>query len=974
MNDKNNRLVFFIITLLLLIVTFVPVVFIAESIEKTALASYERKVTRSYLQLQHELIRFRLDLVPRIHVENIVKKIEVDIGLKPVGKARPDFAPGSDPGIYGPETNEKILQLLKADYGIRPLYLLSVGADLYERFAWYGSGTEKLSSSLKNELDANVTLFFLGEKDLHPITGKPDAAARYADLWKKTVGPEDDRGDRFYFALRKAFSDLALCPEHQNVTYEFATDRFESRRLFMHSSSLRQGKKILGGYFIIFAGRDLPPGIILKNAMTSYAKSIRRSYKDFSEAKPGILTVDGLVPSELFGYASLFSKQQNLPEKICVSLDISEDYLALNRLRTGISLLKKFLVLLAFFFLLRFSLFGFPDTGSLKRKMLFTTCLIVLLPYLLLGYFAGALLERLEGLRVNESVSNIEQSLYELKNYYSDQKLQHLFRLFRTKVKIASLVNHDAKAISQINSFEVAEPEHYCNFFFYRNDGFSRKFSSDNINHVRSSRFFDRLAAKYLANLGFLNRNKPQARKDLEMSGYTDGFIGELKEGYLEHRTLTAEGYETRDLRKIDDHSKMVYYLIPNQPKADGKIRAMAFAEVANGNFNINNPDFFTSKIFSKQMPFADLKLAMGFKRMDEAVGRWWPRELNSSSELKQLLDFAALTNSSGFVSAEEESRVKISAWRSIPDDLNVYAAKIESIPDRRVHLAAGVLPVLLILFTLISIFLFTDILTSLFADPVKIFAEGARKIRDEKYQTRILIENSDEFATLAQSFNRMAMGLQQRERMRRFVSEDLYQSVRKNAEAISETGLESKNLTVLASDIRDFTSLSEKYDAETLVLLLNDYFTEMEGAITSNGGKIVRFVGDAVIAVFSENDSCEAAFKAVKAGIAMRRALAELNENRKSANLFAVENGIGISSGEALTGVAGSQMGRKVFSVFGQVVALAETLEAMTKKSANWRIVVDEATAMLAEKDFNFVKITHEDIVGFDLVGDRHE
>jgi hypothetical protein len=72
------------------------------------------------------------------------------------------------------------------------------------------------------------------------------------------------------------FSDLALCPEHQNVTFEFATDRFESRRLFMHSSSLKQGKKILGGYFIVFAGRDLPPGIILKNAMTSYAKSIRR--------------------------------------------------------------------------------------------------------------------------------------------------------------------------------------------------------------------------------------------------------------------------------------------------------------------------------------------------------------------------------------------------------------------------------------------------------------------------------------------------------------------------------------------------------------------------------------------------------------------------------------------------------------------------------------------------------------------------
>ena len=117
------------------------------------------------------------------------------------------------------------------------------------------------------------------------------------------------------------------------------------------------------------------------------------------------------------------------------------------------------------------------------------------------------------------------------------------------------------------------------------------------------------------------------------------------------------------------------------------------------------------------------------------------------------------------------------------------------------------------------------------------------------------------------------------------------------------------------------------------IVEMLNTYFTEMQQAITENGGIIDKYIGDAIQAVFyEETDKDNPVLRAAKAAIKMRKALIEFNKERKESGLFTIENGIGIDTDRAITGTIGSKDGRKDFSVNGEVIARAAALEAKTK------------------------------------------
>jgi class 3 adenylate cyclase len=111
---------------------------------------------------------------------------------------------------------------------------------------------------------------------------------------------------------------------------------------------------------------------------------------------------------------------------------------------------------------------------------------------------------------------------------------------------------------------------------------------------------------------------------------------------------------------------------------------------------------------------------------------------------------------------------------------------------------------------------------------------------------------SSDEFAELYRGFNRMAAGLQQRERLQEAL--ELYRN-RVLAEQILAGGLDlggaSVHATVLFADIRAFTSLSEKLKAQEIVGLLNRYFAAVAPAIARHGGWINKFGGDSILAVF---------------------------------------------------------------------------------------------------------------------------
>jgi class 3 adenylate cyclase len=142
----------------------------------------------------------------------------------------------------------------------------------------------------------------------------------------------------------------------------------------------------------------------------------------------------------------------------------------------------------------------------------------------------------------------------------------------------------------------------------------------------------------------------------------------------------------------------------------------------------------------------------------------------------------------------------------------------------------------------------------------------------------------------------------------------------------------ERKQVAVLFSDIRSFTAYSERNEPEQIVRQLNEYFERMVQCISAEGGTVDKFFGDAVMAVFGglvdlENE-CDSA---LRAALAMRTSLAELNATWREAGIPEFDNGIGLHFGPVLQGTIGSSK-RKEFTIIGDTVNLSARLESLTK------------------------------------------
>jgi class 3 adenylate cyclase len=136
--------------------------------------------------------------------------------------------------------------------------------------------------------------------------------------------------------------------------------------------------------------------------------------------------------------------------------------------------------------------------------------------------------------------------------------------------------------------------------------------------------------------------------------------------------------------------------------------------------------------------------------------------------------------------------------------------------------------------------------------------------------------------------------------------------------------GGDRKVVTVLFSDIRNFTRISEKLPPDRLVQLLNEYFTAMARIIFENQGSLDKFIGDAIVAVFGSLIALENPARiAVQAAIQMMKTLASLNVRWSAQYGFAINIGIGINTGEVFLGNIGSPE-RMEFTVIGDTVNIA--------------------------------------------------
>ena len=116
------------------------------------------------------------------------------------------------------------------------------------------------------------------------------------------------------------------------------------------------------------------------------------------------------------------------------------------------------------------------------------------------------------------------------------------------------------------------------------------------------------------------------------------------------------------------------------------------------------------------------------------------------------------------------------------------------------------------------------------------------------------------------------------------------------------QAGGEKLDVTILMSDLRDFTRISATLDPEHVAAMLNDYYSVLGKIIFQHEGTIDKFIGDAILAVFSIPELNGAhAHKAVRASLVMQNAVAEINTRRRAGNLPCCELGIGVHSGEVL-------------------------------------------------------------------------
>jgi adenylate cyclase len=225
-----------------------------------------------------------------------------------------------------------------------------------------------------------------------------------------------------------------------------------------------------------------------------------------------------------------------------------------------------------------------------------------------------------------------------------------------------------------------------------------------------------------------------------------------------------------------------------------------------------------------------------------------------------------------------------------------------------------------------------------LVADPVGDVSAALRRVQRGELDTRVDVNDSSEVGLLQAGFNRMATGLQERERLREafgtFVDPGLTERVL--AEGTDLAG-EEVDVTIMFLDVRGFTTYAEDAEAQEVVAVLNQLYELVVPTILRHGGHANKFIGDGLLAVFGAperlNDHADR-------GVAAALEIARQVDGRFGSELRV---GVGVNSGKVVAGTIGGG-GRLDFTVIGDAVNTAARVEAATRETGD-DVLITEAT-----------------------------
>jgi class 3 adenylate cyclase len=248
----------------------------------------------------------------------------------------------------------------------------------------------------------------------------------------------------------------------------------------------------------------------------------------------------------------------------------------------------------------------------------------------------------------------------------------------------------------------------------------------------------------------------------------------------------------------------------------------------------------------------------------------------------------------------------------------------------------------------LISTFLLGILLSQQIIRPITALVNAAEGVAAGDLNHVLPVTTRDEIGALTTSFNTMIGGLRERERMHdilgRFVSPTVARLVLSHPLDLSG---ETKLLTILFTDLRDFTVISEREEPATVIKSLNDYFQIVVDAADRYGGVVNKFGGDSTLVLFGLTDEQDnpqgSAESAVRAAMAIRDGLDQLNERRGAEGLPLLLAGIGINTGNVVAGLIGTER-RMEYTAIGDAVNLSARIQTLNRKLGT-EILMSEAT-----------------------------
>jgi class 3 adenylate cyclase len=239
-------------------------------------------------------------------------------------------------------------------------------------------------------------------------------------------------------------------------------------------------------------------------------------------------------------------------------------------------------------------------------------------------------------------------------------------------------------------------------------------------------------------------------------------------------------------------------------------------------------------------------------------------------------------------------------------------------------------------------------VVAKIIAIPLFELADASTRVAEGDLNAKVREQAQDEVGLLSRQFNHMVSQLRQREVMRdlfgRMVSEEVREALLRDQ---VQLGGELKVVSVLFTDIRQFTTFAESHSPQDVVSMLNSYFSIVNGAVHEAGGMINKFGGDSAMAIFGapvDLEPSETAHRALRAALSIRIRVTESNARRVQSGLEPINIGIGINTGEVITGNVGTN-DRFEYTAIGDTVNVAARMQSLSGIFMGSNIFITEGT-----------------------------